>query len=236
MSREKQLVEVFVQLADTLTTEFEVIELMQTLADTSRDILPADATGILLADPQGHLRVLATTHPAAELLELFEIQESEGPCFDCFHTGDQVVNVGHDASIARWPRFMARSVDAGYPTVHALPLRLRNQIIGTMNLFCSRPKDLGAQDILVAQGLCDVATIGLLQERAVRENHLLAEQLQGALNSRILIEQAKGVLSERKGIGIDEAFERLRGYARNHHQRLVDVATDLLRGVIQLDD
>jgi transcriptional regulator with GAF, ATPase, and Fis domain len=236
MNREQQLVEVFVRLADTLTTEFEVIDLMQTLADTSRDILPASATGILLADQRGHLRVLATTHPAAELLELFEIQTSEGPCYDCFHSGAAVVNLGHDASIARWPRFMSRAVDAGYRTVHALPLRLRDDVIGTMNLFSTGLRNLEPQDVLVAQGLCDVATIGLMQERAVREKHVLAEQLQGALNSRILIEQAKGIISERNRIGVDEAFELLRQHGRSHNQRLTDVAAGLIQGTVQLGD
>ncbi|HSV39820.1 MAG TPA: GAF and ANTAR domain-containing protein [Nocardioidaceae bacterium] len=234
MNREQQLVSVFVHLADTLTTEFEAIDLMQTLAETSRDVLPVEATGIALSDPRGRLRVLATTHPAAELLELFEIQNSEGPCYDCFQSATPIVNLSVEESWQRWPQFMACAADAGYTSAHAFPLRLRDEVIGVMNLFCTSSVELPEDDIGVAQGLCDIATIGLLQERAVREKHLIAEQLQAALNSRIQIEQAKGILSERLAVPLDEAFVMMRKHARANNLRLADAAAGVIQGQLVL--
>ena len=230
MSREQRLAGVFVELADTLVDDFDMIDFLHTLTERSVELLQADAAGLILADPQDQLHVLASTTDQARVLELFELQNSEGPCLDCFVTGQPVVNIDLAEVEARWPRFHAATTAAGFRSVHALPLRLRGQVIGAMNLFCRDQSNLSDDDIAVGQALSDIATIGLLQERTVRRGEIVAEQLQGALNSRILIEQAKGVLAERAGIGVDAAFAVLRTYARRNGRHLSAVAAAVIDG------
>ncbi|TCC01935.1 GAF and ANTAR domain-containing protein [Kribbella soli] len=234
MSREQRLASVFVELADTLVAGFDVIDFLHTLTERSVEILQADAAGLILVDPHEQLHVLASTTDQARLLELFELQNSEGPCLDCFTTGHPVVNIDLAEVQARWPRFQAATTAAGYRSVHALPLRLRGQVIGAMNLFCQDRSSLSDDDIAVGQALADVATIGLLQERTVRHGEIVAEQLQGALNSRVLIEQAKGVLAERAGLGVDAAFAALRAYARRNGRHLSEVAAAVIDGSLDL--
>lgn len=233
MNKEARLAHVFVELADTMVAEYDVIELLHTLADRTVELLDADAAGLMLADQRGQLRVLASTTEEARVLELFQLQNSEGPCLSCYESAEPVVNVDIGEAEARWPRLTSAAADAGYRSVHALPLRLRRQVIGAMNLFCAEQSTLSEDDLAVGQALADVATIGLLQERAVRQQEVLAEQLQGALNSRVLIEQAKGMLAERAGIGIDEAFTRMRAHSRRTSRPLRTIATSVVDGTIQ---
>ena len=230
MSREQLLSRVFVELADTLVTEFDALDLLHILTDRSVELLHADAAGLILGDQRGHLQVVASTSHTARLLELFELQNSEGPCLDCFTTGQPVVNVDLLEAKERWPSFMIASTEAGYQSTHALPLRLRDHVIGAMNLFCLEKSTLSEDDIALGQALADVATIGLLQERAVRQQELLAEQLQTALNSRILIEQAKGALAERAGMDVDEAFDVMRAFSRKARRPLTGVALAVVNG------
>ncbi|HZJ06687.1 MAG TPA: GAF and ANTAR domain-containing protein [Nocardioidaceae bacterium] len=233
--RERRLTKVFVELADTMVDEFDVIDLLHTLAERTVSLLDADAAGIILSDQRGRLTVVAATSHEAELLELFEIQNAEGPCHDCFITGQTIVNVDLEAGPSPWPNFQVASQEAGYRSVHALPLRLRNQVIGAMNLFCAEPVTLSEDDVALGQALADVATIGLLQERAVRQKELLAEQLQTALNSRILIEQAKGALAERAGLDVDDAFRRMRAYSRRMRSPIGEVALAVIEGSLAID-
>lgn len=228
--REEQLANAFVELADSLVDEFDVIDFLHTLAERAVELLHADAAGIMMADQRGQLQLLASTAEQAQLLEIFELQNSEGPCLDCFNSGHAVVNVDLDDAEVRWPRFKQVATHAGYRSVHAIPLRLRDQIIGAMNLFCIEHSTLSDNDITIARGLCNIATIGLLQERAIRQGEVLTEQLQGALNSRVLIEQAKGVLAERTGLDIDDAFSVMRAYARSQRRPLSAVAADVING------
>ncbi|NEA35813.1 GAF and ANTAR domain-containing protein [Streptomyces sp. SID13031] len=232
MSREQRLTEVFVELADTLVDDFDVIDLLHTLCERSVELLPADAAGLILADQRGALQVMASTTTEARVLELFVLQNDEGPCLDCYSTGRQMVNIDLAEVAQRWPRFHAATTELGYHSTHALPLRLRGQVIGVLNLFCAEPATLSETDVDLGQALCDMATVGLLQERAVQQGHLLAEQLQAALNSRILLEQAKGVLSERTRISVDEAFTLMRAYARRNQQPLGAVAAAVIDGTI----
>lgn len=234
MSREQRLAGVFVELADTLVADFDVIDFLHTLTERSVELLHADAAGLILVDLRGQLQVLASTTDQARVLELFELQNSEGPCLDCFRAGQPVVNVDLAEVEARWPRFQAATTAAGFRSVHALPLRLRGQVIGAMNLFCRNRSSLSDDDISVGQALTDVATIGLLQERTVRHSEIVAEQLQAALNSRILIEQAKGVLAERTGADVDQAFALLRAYARNNGTQLSAVAAAVISGSVTI--
>jgi transcriptional regulator with GAF, ATPase, and Fis domain len=232
--RERVLTEAFVSLADTLVTDFDVIDLLHRLCSDSVTLLPVDAAGLMLSDQRGTLRVVSSSTEQAHLVELFQLQANEGPCLDCFHTSQQVVSadLGHEA---RWPRFVAHARQAGYRAVYALPLRLRSETIGGLNLFGSTPGELSGHALRVGQALADVATIGILQERAVRRHEVLAEQLQGALNSRVIIEQAKGMLAERGRIDLAQAFALLREHARSRQQRLSDLARDVVNGATVLD-
>jgi GAF domain-containing protein len=218
------LSDTFVGLADTMVADFDVIDFLHMLTDRSVRLLTASAAGVVLADPRGALRVAAASSEAAELVELFQIQNDEGPCLDCFRTGRPVSATGLAALGARWPRFAAAAAQAGFDAVEALPMRLRDQVIGALNLFRAGPGPFDPADLRIAQALADVATIGLLQEQYVRRSEALAEQLQTALNSRVIIEQAKGKLAERLGTDMDHAFGLLREYARNTNQQLTDVA------------
>ncbi len=234
MTRQQRLSHVFVELADTLVARFDVIDFLQNLTERAVELLEVDAAGLMLADQRGRLRIVASSAESARLVEIFELQNSEGPCLDCFHTGKQVVNLDTAQMRARWPRFSAEAGDLGFRSAHALPMRLREDVIGAINLFGNAEAPLSEDDVAVGQAMADIATIGLLQERAGREKNVLAEQLQVALNSRIMIEQAKGVLAERTRTSPDEAFVVMRAHARNHNRRLTDVAAALLDGTLEL--
>jgi transcriptional regulator with GAF, ATPase, and Fis domain len=223
-SREEVLAEAFVVLGDTLVDDYDVIDLLHRLTTYCVRLLPVDAAGLLLSDQRGNLRVVSSSTEHARLVELFQLEADEGPCLDCFHTSQPVAAGDLRESTARWPRFAVRAGQEGFRSVQALPMRLRSEVVGALNLFRSQPGLLRPADVRIGQALADVATIGILQERAVRRRDILAEQLQAALNSRVIIEQAKGVLAERGHIDMGKAFTVLRDYARNHNQRLSDVA------------
>jgi transcriptional regulator with GAF, ATPase, and Fis domain len=220
----------FVELTDTLVAGFDVIDFLHVLTDRSVQLLDVSAAGLLLADPRGELRVVAASSEAARLLELFQIQNAQGPCLDCFRSGRPVAAADLAAAAARWPRFAPAARRAGFAAVQALPMRLREQVIGALNLFRSGPGALAPADIRVGQALADVATISLLHERSMRHSDTLNEQLQTALNSRVIIEQAKGKLAERLGVDMDQAFSLLRDRARVSNRRLSDLARDFVDG------
>jgi transcriptional regulator with GAF, ATPase, and Fis domain len=227
---ERLLSETFVELADTMVVGFDVIEFLHVLTDRSVRLLDASAAGLLLADPRGELRVVAASSERARLLELFQIQNDQGPCLDCFRSGQPVAAADLSAATRRWPRFAATAAQAGLAAVQALPMRLREQVIGALNLFRADPGPFGQADIRVGQCLADVATISLLHERSLRRSETLNEQLQTALNSRVAIEQAKGKLAERYNLDMDEAFNVLRSQARIRNCRLSDLARDFIEG------
>jgi GAF domain-containing protein len=230
----ERLGQVFVELADTLVDEFDPVDFLQTLTDRSVELLGADAAGLMLADQRGALQLMASTLERARDLEVFELQVREGPCLDCFATGRPIVNVELAEAHQRWPVFTRAAVEAGFRATHALPLRLRQEVLGAMNLFTVEARPLDAEHLAIGQAMADVATIGLLHERNLREQTVLSEQLQAALHSRVLIEQAKGVLAARAGVDIAEAFTRMRGHARRHGLPLTAVATAVVEG--SLDD
>jgi len=221
----ERLAKVFVEVADTLVDEFDLIDFIHMLADRTATLVNASAVGLLLANQRGRLEFLAASDENTKLLELFQVQNSEGPCLDAFRTATPVINADLADASARWPLFAPRATAAGFRSVHAFPLRLRTEVIGAMNVFGSVPgSTLGDADVPIVQALADIAAIGLLQERAIRRGEILTEQLQGALNSRIIIEQAKGAIAQIRGVSVDEAFTMIRGYARRTNRRLVDVA------------
>ena len=224
------LSETFVELTDTMVAGFDVIDFLHVLTDRSVQLLDVSAAGLLLADPRGELRVVAASSQAVRLLELFQLQNDQGPCLDCFRGGRPVAAADLAAEAQRWPRFAAAAQQAGFAAVQALPMRLRDQVIGALNLFRAVPGAFDPADIRVGQALADVATISLLHERNMRHSDTLNEQLQTALNSRVIIEQAKGKLAERLGLDTDQAFSVLRDHARTRNLLLSDVALAFIDG------
>jgi GAF domain-containing protein len=222
------LSDTFVDLADTMVADFDVIDFLHMLTDRTVLLLGASAAGVVLADPRGELRVAAASSEEAGLVELFQLQNDQGPCLDCFRTGRPVTAADLTGPDQRWPRFAQAATQAGFRTVEALPMRLRDEVIGALNLFGTERRPFGAAELRIAQALADVATIGMLHQSNVRRTETVAEQLQAALNSRVAIEQAKGKLAERLGIDMDRAFTMLRDYARNSNQHLTDVARDFV--------
>jgi len=230
MPREALLARTLVELADTLVEDFDVVELLTLLTDRCVEVLDVAAAGLMLGFPGGALRVMASSSDAMRLLELFELQSEEGPCPDCYRTGEPIVNHRLVASGGPWPRFGPRALEAGFKSVHALPMRLRSVTIGALNLFRTDEGALNDADVAAAQALADVATIAVLHHRAAGDSQLVNQQLHFALNSRIVIEQAKGMVAEGASLAIDQAFSGLRDHARRRGRRLVDVAGDVIAG------
>lgn len=218
------LARTLVELADTLVADFDVVELLTLLTDRSVQLLGVDTAGLMLVAPEGDLRVVASSSEAMRTLELFELQAQEGPCLDAFHSLEAVLSVRLADASARWPRFAQEALDAGFRVVHAVPMRLRGSVIGALNLFNASDSPLPAEDLDAAQALADIATIAVLQHRAVSEAQVLNDQLNHALNTRIVIEQAKGMIAQSTGMDMEQAFNALRSHARNHNLRLADVA------------
>lgn len=232
LPREEQLAAAFVDLADTLVQEFDVIGFLHSLAEHCVALLDVAAAGVLLATPSGQLVDAAASDERTRLLELASIEWDEGPCRDCFMTGKQVsdVRLATRAAELRWPRFAPRAVRAGFTSVVAAPLRLHDQVIGALNLFRDRPGPLDEAQLRLGQALADTATIGVLQQRAVSEQMTVTAQLQAALDSRVIIEQAKGYLAHRRDISVEEAFTLMRLHAREHRSRLTEIARQILQG------
>jgi GAF domain-containing protein len=231
-----RLAQAFVELADTLVAGYDLMDFLQTLIDRCVELLEVDAAGLMLADSRGVLRLVAASTEQARVVELFQIQNDEGPCLDCYRTGQAVIvsDIRGDRATDQWPQFTAAAREAGYAGVHAIPMRLRDQVIGTLNLFRTAPDGLTPAVVVAATALVDVATIGILQERAVRQQEYVAGQLQVALNSRVVIEQAKGVVAERLRVTPDEAFVLLRRFARDHNYRLTELSGDVIRGTARI--
>lgn len=226
-TREAKLASTFVTLADTLVAGYDVVDLLDTLVNASAEVLDAAAAGLILASDGGELSVIASTSERSRLVEVMQLAHGQGPCVECFSTG-RVVTVPDVDALDKWPDFRTAALEQGLHSVHAVPLRLRGTVIGALNLFRSTKGTLAAEDILVAQALADVATIGILQERTLRESDVARQQLQHALDSRVLIEQAKGVIAHRRGVDMDIAFRTLRDYSRNNGLLLRTVAEQVV--------
>ena len=232
MTREADVVRSLVEMADTLVDDYDVVDLLTGLTDRCVTLLGVSAAGVMLASPSGSLGLAASSSEAMRLLELFELQEQEGPCLDAFRSGGRVDQEDLRAGSGRWPLFSAAAVRAGFQSAVALPLRLREVTLGVLNLLSTTRSPIGEADVIVARGFADLAALSILQHRASTESQRLNEQLSAALTSRIVIEQAKGVISERAGIDLTEAFARLRGYARNANLPLTDVARAAVDGTL----
>jgi len=225
--RERLLARAFVRLADTLTDEFDLVEFLHGLSVDSVEIIGAEAASVMLADARGGLRLVASSEERMRVLELFEIQSAQGPCLDAFGTG-QAVQAGAAESRRRWPVFAPRASEAGFHVMCAVPMRARTDTIGALNLFRGNHEPFSDAELEIARAMAQVATIALIQERAIGERSLLVGQLQSALHSRVVIEQAKGMLAEHLSTTVDEAFQLLNRYARDHNRKLADVARDVI--------
>lgn len=226
--RESRLVEAFVRTADTLVDEYDVADMLHQLAVYCVDLLDVSAAGLMMSDQRGTLRVLAASTERTRLLELFQLQADEGPCLDSFRTGEPVSIDDLPAQDRRWPAFTPEAVKHGFAGVHAVPLRLRDETVGALNLFREEFGPMPEMDLHVAHGLANIATISVLSERAITRHEVLTEQLQTALNNRVIIEQAKGVLAQSENLDVDDAFEALRNYARTHATRLSEIAHSIV--------
>jgi GAF domain-containing protein len=232
---ERLLLRTLVELADTLVEDFDVVDLLTHLAERSVEVLDVTEAGVMLGSPSGALRVVASSSEAMRVLELYELQADEGPCVDCYRAGEPVVDLDM-ASDTPWPLFASRALAAGLRSVHALPLRLRGRTIGALNMFRADPGALNDDAVAAAQALADIATIALIQHQVAVDAQDLNAQLSGALNTRIVIEQAKGRVSQSAGLDMDQAFKRLRGHARNHNLHLSQLAADVADATVNPED
>ena len=235
MPREQQLLKAFIEFADTIVDQYDVVEFLHRLAMRCVELVDASEAGIMLADRDGTLHYVASSSERMRLIELFELQHDEGPCLDAYRDGVAVHTSLNDDASTRWPRFAPHAREVGIESVSALPMRLRNEVIGALNILSTTSTALSAADQEVTQALADIATIGILQERALNDAKVVTSQLEGALESRIVIEQAKGIVAERNHVGIDTAFELLRGYARTHGHLLRQTAQDVIDGTLDPD-
>ena len=224
----------FVKVANTLVDDYDVLDLLHTLVEETVDLLDATAAGLMLAGPDGVLQVLASTSEESHLIEVLQQESGEGPCVECYVTGVPVTIRDIAGTGDRWPGFKDAAAIQGYQSVHAFPMRVRGKTIGAMNLFRTDTGELNEEDVAIGQALADVATISILQERTIKESAVVTDQLQQALNSRILIEQAKGVIAHISDITTDEAFQRLRKHARSHQASLSDTAQAVLSRTLTL--
>jgi transcriptional regulator with GAF, ATPase, and Fis domain len=229
-THDKVLFATLIELADTTTTGFDLVSMADRLVGACVEVLGVSAAGIMLADQRRSLRVFASTDEETRMLELLELQNDDGPCLEAFRTGTQVAGVDLSRFTAQWPHFTAAARSAGIQSAYALPMRLRDQTIGALNLFQSESEPLSVHDLNVARVLADMAAIGIINHWSVRQQEVLAQQLQSALNTRVIIEQAKGVLAERQDLTMGQAFESLRAAARASHRPIAEVAADTVRG------
>ena len=239
MTREADVVQALVTMAGTLVDDYDVVDLLTGLADRCVNLLGVSAAGVMLASPpvmlscpEGTLGLVASSSEAMRLLELFELQAKEGPCLDAFRTGERVEHEDLAAGSGRWPSFATAALAAGFQSVSALPLRWREMTLGALNLFSVTQAPMDEADVIAARAFADLASLSIVQHRDTAEAQSLNEQLAGALSSRVAIEQAKGVISERAGVDLAEAFSRLRSYARNSNLRLTDVAEAAVDGTL----
>ncbi|MFE9581583.1 GAF and ANTAR domain-containing protein [Nocardia sp. NPDC006044] len=224
MSRERRLVEAFVQLADSLVEDYDPVDVVQELLDRAVELLPVDTAAVLLAGDGEDMKVLATTSEATRWLELLQIQAQDGPCVRSYRTGERVIVEDLEAARGEWPAFAKQALLDGFQSVYALPLRLRADRVGALNLFSAGAERLSGDDLLVGQALADIASIAILQARLLAGHKTVNGQLQLALQSRIVIEQAKGMLAAHGDLDPETAFDALRGYARHTRVRVPELA------------
>ncbi|WP_320780186.1 ANTAR domain-containing protein [Streptomyces sp. CRN 30] len=228
MSREQHIARTFVELADTLVEDFDVIDFLQQMTVRCRELLDITDAAVFLAHPPPHLHSPAPCDPSPALQEVLNTACRQGPALDAHRARRPVTWSDPAEADARWPEFTARLRQAGYVRATAVPMRLREDNLGSLLLLRAGDRPLNADDLALAQALADAATIGLLQARTIHEQHAVNEQLHAALQNRIVIEQAKGLLAARSNISLNHAFDALRRHARHHQILLSKVARDVI--------
>ncbi len=223
-SRERDIIRAFVELSNELVDGYDIIELLVRLTSSCAQLLDVASAGLLLADRRGILHLAAASSERSHDLEVFQLQREEGPCLDCYHSGPPVTVPDLTEETQRWPQFSAAAHALGYASVHAVPMRLRDTVLGTLGLFGNHPGRLDDEDLALAQALVHVASVAIVNEKSTADRTMVNAQLQHALTSRIVLEQAKGVLAYVGTLDMDIAFVVLRRYARDRGERLSDVA------------
>ena len=226
--RERAVIDAFVSVANSLVDSFDIVELLNGLTTDCARLLDVASAGLLLGDHKRVLHVMAASSEATRSLELFQIQRDDGPCLDCYRSGTAIAVPDLEAEAGRWPQFAAAAHSAGIRSVHAIPMRLADTLLGTLGLFGSSVGVLNDEDLALGQGLAHVASVALVAGKALTDKDAVVIQLQGALQSRVLIEQAKGLLAEQGNLSMEDSFARLRAYARSNNERISDVAKRLV--------
>lgn len=226
--RELQIIRAFVDLSNELVDDYDVVEMLSQLTTNCSSLLDISSAGLLLADGNGVLHLVASSSERTHHLEIFQLQRDEGPCLDCYHERRAILVPDLDAEQRRWPQFYAAARDVGFRSVHALPMRLKDNVLGTLGLFGEEPRSLEEDDVALAQALVHVASVAIINDRSAADRATVNSQLQHALTSRIVVEQAKGVIAHAGGLEMDAAFVVLRRYARDHGRKLSDIATEVV--------
>lgn len=225
--REARVLAAVVTLVDSLLQDFDVVELLTSLAEHCAQLLDVASAGLLLVDPHGRLHLMASTSEQTQDLELFQLQADQGPCLDSFATGEPVSVADVSNAADRWPQFVPAALTAGFASVHAVPMRAAGSVLGAMGLFGTHVGELNGADRQVAQTLAHIASVAIVQEHSPTPSSL-PPQLRSALVSRVLVEQAKGYLSESLGVSVADAFGLLRSHARSHDGHLTEIARRLI--------
>jgi transcriptional regulator with GAF, ATPase, and Fis domain len=234
--REDELIDALVSMADTLVDHYDIIDFLHALAERCVNLVGVSAAGIMLADPRGELRHAACSNEQMRLVELFELQVEEGPCFDAYRNNASVQCSSPEEAARRWPKFARPASESGFSAFSAVPMRLRADVIGALNLFSIEPEALADREIKVVQAMADIATIGILQERSIRDAHAFSSQLELALESRVVIEQAKGIVAEHLQVDVDESFQRIRTYARSRNRLLSETARQIVERSLSCEE
>ncbi len=237
MATQQRVLKILVEAVDTLTADFDLIEFLHRLSVRCVELLSADAVGMMIVDQHGELQLIAASDERTRLLELFALQHDQGPCVRCYHSGEAQLNINLTSSAvtADFGPFAARAREGGFVVTHALPMKLRREVIGAVNLFDTRLHHLSDSDIQIGQAIADVATIAILQQRTIEQGYAEKAQLQAALSNRVIIEQAKGILSERQNLGLDDTFDAMRALARHRGLRVTELARQITEGTFDGD-
>jgi hypothetical protein len=233
--RERKVINAFVHLSNELVDEYDIIDTLTTLTTSCADLLDVASAGLLLADESGVLHLVASSSERTRDLELFQLQREQGPCLDCYHGGKIVVSAGLPDMKQQWPMFSQAAELLGFESVHALPMRLREHALGAIGLFSEGVGHLNAADLALAQALVHVACVAIVNDKNASDRATINTQLQHALNSRVVLEQAKGVIAASGNLEMDVAFAVLRRYARDHGRRLSDVAEQVVGRRLRTD-
>jgi GAF domain-containing protein len=219
--------------AADLVRPYDTVTMLENLSERVSEVLALTGSGVSL-ESDGRLAFITALDEQIARVEQVQERTQEGPCVDCFRGGNPVVVPDLEAEGARWAQYADAALQAGLRATAGVPMTLEGRSIGALNLYSSEPREWPDEDVAAAQVLADLATAFLVNASKLRQQEELAAQLAGALESRVLIEQAKGVVSASAHVSVDEAFRRMRSWARNHNLPLPSVAQDVVEGSLRL--